>query len=665
MVRKSGKVRPRKENGSIMHQMISRSCLVTLSAAGLLLGAATSPAEPAAWWNFDEQEGHIVRDVTGNGHDGVIHGDVVRAAGVSGGALQFPGDTSAYVSVENKEGLDFTTAMTIEAWVKRTDTGSRWDGILSNAWGSSGYQIFYGANTQAFTLYLHTDERSYAPVTGVHIPISEWMHLAVVYDAGEGFVRLYQNGRQTAQSAWTGTITNYPEEFYIGRAIGRHFDGFRGLLDEVKLYGRALSPEEIAAGYEVVAAGLPAPSDPLEPVFRNAEAKRDGDVIRVTFERLPDSSFAPEDRLTIYRSSYPRNDHVPGALAEGEVVFQGTLESEDGIHFEYVDDTGIEPGVTYYYWPTPDGENFRIFRAHVRVRHPEIWWTPERIDQEIDAVAERFADKLEVRQVGETVEGRPLRALYAGNPDRRIVLIGAVHVSESGPELIIPALAGVLEERPELLEEVGIAALPCVTLDEREWKLAEGYPRYLRTNANGVDLNRNFDARWRHAIPAPGPQTYQGEEPGSEPETQAIMALLRESNPLTVLDFHSVGSLANAFFLYSGFAEVDSNTGYLEQSREVAEVYTEAMYGEGWEEYLIFRGSPNFGTVGSWVYEEFGVPSFSLELDNHPEPVKYVHADALPLEMLEEYQVRHRDGIIALMEAFANGVIPEHYEDRE
>lgn len=623
------------------------------------------PAGPAAWWSFDEQDGTAVRDMTGNGHDGVIVGDVKRVPGVRGNALEFPGDTAHYVSVENKAALDFTNQMTAEAWVKRTDTGSRWDGILSNAWGSSGYQLFYGAASQTFYAYLHTDEKPYGPISGEHIPIGEWMHLAMVYDGEAGHVRLYQNGSQTAQTPWTGNFANYPEDFFIGRAIGRHFDGFRGVLDEVKLYGRALPAEEIAASYEEIAAELPAPSEPLQPVFRNAQAKRDGEVIRLTFERIPGSGFEPGDELLVYRTEHPRNDQLPGALTDGKVVFRGALESEDGIHFEFVDDTGIEPGVSYYYWPTPDGENFRVFRAHVRVRHPEIWWTPERIDDEIDELAERFAEHVDVRQVGETVEGRPLRALFAGNPDRRIVLIGAVHVSESGPELIIPALAGVLEERPELLEEVGIAALPCVTLDEREWKLAEGYPRYLRTNANGVDLNRSFDARWRRAIPARGPETYQGQEPGVEPETRAIMALLHESNPLAVLSFHSVGSLANAFFLYSGFAGADENASYIEQSRDVANVYTEAMYGEGWEEYLIFRPSANFGTVGAWVYETFGVPSFDLELDNHPEPVKYVHADAVPLEMLEEYQTRHRDGIIALMEAFAKGGIPEHHEDRE
>ncbi len=614
-------------------------------------------AEPVAWWSFDQDEGSQVRDLTGNGHDGTIHGPVERVPGLSGRALSFPGDPGAHVSVRHGGSLDFDTAMTLEAWVKRTDTGTRWDGIISNGAGNRGYQLFHSEIFQTLMLYINTDEQGYASVGGEHIPIGEWMHVAAVFDSEAEVARLYQNGRLTGERAFRGRIANHPEEFQLG-ASRYPFDGYRGLLDEVKLYGRALSAEEIADSYAEFAGALPEPSPAPEPVFGDLVAELDGEDVRFRFSLLEPDEPGAERQVSIYRNSHPRNDRNPGA-GSADRVFRGTIESTDGETFEYLDESGVEHGTTYYYWVTPDGRNFRVFPAKMRVRHPEIWWNTERIDAELEAVAERFPGKVELRQVGETVEGRPLRALFAGNPERRVVLIGAVHVSESGPELIVPAVERVLEENPGLLEHTGIAALPCVTLDERERKLRTGYAMYLRKNANGVDLNRSFDAWWRHAVTDPEVQTYQGEEPGAEPETQAVMALLEQSNPAAVFSFHSVASIANAFYLYTGFADQEGDEEYVEHSREVARIYTEGMYGDKWEEYMIFRPSQNFGTVGAYVYKEYGVPSFDLELDNYEVPHRYVRGDAVSPELMEEFRHRHHQGLEALLRAFAEGELGE------
>lgn len=66
-----------------------------------------------------------------------------------------------------------------------------------------------------------------------------------------------------------------------------------------------------------------------------------------------------------------------------------------------------------------------------------------------------------------------------------------MHVSESDRELMLPIIEQMIQEQP-VAAKVGIVAVPCMTLDERQ-RLLSTNPFYFRGNANGVDLNRNFD----------------------------------------------------------------------------------------------------------------------------------------------------------------------------
>lgn len=163
--------------------------------------------------------------------------------------------------------------------------------------------------------------------------------------------------------------------------------------------------------------------------------------------------------------------------------------------------------------------------AAVKVRDPRVWWSWDETQRRLEALATEFPAAVESREVGQTVHGRRLRALPAGRRDRMLVLIGSLHASESGPELIVPAFETVVQAHGELLKKAGLAILPRVNSDERE-RLVRGYPPYVRTNSNGVDLNRNFAAGWETIdysygliTSDPDRMTYRGPWPASEPET--------------------------------------------------------------------------------------------------------------------------------------------------
>jgi murein peptide amidase A len=129
---------------------------------------------------------------------------------------------------------------------------------------------------------------------------------------------------------------------------------------------------------------------------------------------------------------------------------------------------------------------------------------------------------VEVRTIGHSVKGRPIRAWRLGEPGkRRIVLVSTMHGDEPHTRRILETLR---DGRP--VRGVDLWVLPTYNPD--------GLARGTRRNARGVDLNRNFPHLWKDLD-----GTYEsGRRPASEPETRAVMAFLEEVDPRRVVSFH-------------------------------------------------------------------------------------------------------------------------------
>jgi hypothetical protein len=130
---------------------------------------------------------------------------------------------------------------------------------------------------------------------------------------------------------------------------------------------------------------------------------------------------------------------------------------------------------------------------------------------------------LEVRVIGHSVQGRPIRAWRLGNPASPVkaVFIAAMHGNEAQPSRILKNLRD-----GRAISGADIWVVPTMNPD--------GVHRHSRRNAHGVDLNRNFPVRWI----AQGGSYYSGPRPASEPETRAMMAFLAEIRPRYVVSFH-------------------------------------------------------------------------------------------------------------------------------
>ncbi len=129
---------------------------------------------------------------------------------------------------------------------------------------------------------------------------------------------------------------------------------------------------------------------------------------------------------------------------------------------------------------------------------------------------------VEVRTIGHSVKGRPIRAWRLGEPGRRrIVLVSTMHGNEPHTRQILETLRD-----GRALRGVDLWVIPTYNPD--------GLVRGTRRNARGVDLNRNFPHKW-----ADLDGSYEsGPRPASEPETRAVMRFLQEIDPLRVISFH-------------------------------------------------------------------------------------------------------------------------------
>jgi hypothetical protein len=202
---------------------------------------SSTPTGLAAAYSFNEASGNA-NDSSGNNNTGTVSGATRTAAGKYSGALSFDG-VNDRVNINDSNSLDLTTSMTLEAWVRPTSAAG-WDSvIMKERPGNLTYALYGNSDTfggpwgevarsagQAFT---------FSPAT---LAINTWTHLAVTYDGAT--LRLYVNGAQASSLTITGGITTSTGALRIGgNAIWGEY--FAGLIDEVRIYNRALSPGEI------------------------------------------------------------------------------------------------------------------------------------------------------------------------------------------------------------------------------------------------------------------------------------------------------------------------------------------------------------------------------------------------------------------------------------
>ncbi|MDI1483475.1 LamG domain-containing protein [Polyangium sp. y55x31] len=234
---------PRTNTGAL--QIAAADCN---AAPAPLPAPFLGPAPPglAAWYRFEEADGPVL-DSSGHGHHGAAtsSGLVRGAPGRVGRGLSFSG---GHVRVPASPGLDFTTAATIELWVRiapelndplvegstvSRGTGESDDNVLMHAGCGDMQLIFSRASTG--TTNVTSDCGS--------IPVCQWTHIAYVNDGRT--LTLYINGAltKTDQGGFLGPLRS---DLFIGRREQGIFP-FAGAMDEILWWREARTQAQICA----------------------------------------------------------------------------------------------------------------------------------------------------------------------------------------------------------------------------------------------------------------------------------------------------------------------------------------------------------------------------------------------------------------------------------
>jgi hypothetical protein len=213
--------------------------------------SATTPSVPGmlAGYAFAEGLGTTTADASGSGITGTLVGPA-WVAGKNGTGLSFNG-SSAYVDLGTAAALGFTGSMTLSAWVYETANVGDDGQIVAKSDGGSGWQLKStpDTGTRTFGIAITNTSGGYVGRYSSTVrALNTWYHVAGVYDAAAQTLNIYVNGVLN-NGVLFGTVPTTQRASTVAANIGRRTGGFniQGIVDDVRVYGRALSAAEIQA----------------------------------------------------------------------------------------------------------------------------------------------------------------------------------------------------------------------------------------------------------------------------------------------------------------------------------------------------------------------------------------------------------------------------------
>lgn len=207
-------------------------------------------------WTFDEGSGTTAYDRSGNGNDGTLTNGPTWTTGQLGGALSFDG-VNDYVSIGNPGFFNISGDLTLIAFANpdNLDAGRRGSlinhrhGIVMTIEGNSNNFGYEGNNGTSWG-------NNFYSVGGV-VALNTWQMLAVRF-VENGTVQLYHQGTSIGSKAVVGGHGQFQNCFVVGADLCGGWGAppyFSGLIDDVRIYNRALSASEIAELYRMDATG--------------------------------------------------------------------------------------------------------------------------------------------------------------------------------------------------------------------------------------------------------------------------------------------------------------------------------------------------------------------------------------------------------------------------
>ncbi|MHC4518403.1 MAG: LamG domain-containing protein, partial [Planctomycetota bacterium] len=400
-------------------------------AVALVSGQVCSGVDPdlAGWWKLDGN----AQDSSGNGHDGVIYSDPQWVAGYHSGALSFDGvdDRVEMPSTSSAQGFPATDGeVTWTLWMKTPATGALQTAIALGPAGAAHIQGNRSINVETSGLIM-VRAHSVGALTSLDstatVDDDEWHHvvaaIAFETDGANDTMRVYIDGDLSKGYETTTVNINLhsgPANDFVLTLGARGSTPFAGLLDDVRVYSRALTVDEVLkvmqGGFETSAD--PTPADGATDILRDTPlgwspgqfaqshdvyfgtafddvntADRANPLAVLVSEGQTDTGYLPSDVLEFGQTYYWRVDEVNGA--PDNTIFKGQIWSFTVEPFAYrvqsvtatsngISDAGTGPENTV------NGSGLNASDEH-SVDAPDMWLAvpgadPLQIQYEFDGV---------------------------------------------------------------------------------------------------------------------------------------------------------------------------------------------------------------------------------------------------------------------------------------
>ena len=220
---------------------ISLICIIILAnifGSIVQFGHAVDP-DLILYLPMNEGVGTLTDDESGNGYVGVIDG-ATWIAGVAGSALEFDGiDDLLYVN--KTDILNSVNSVTIACWVK-VQAPSQTKPIVM----TDGFSLFQDGDNTGIAISVPSTNNARGPIM-----LDEWVQITGTFDGVD--IKFYVGGVLIATTNWPGTMTAGTRIVVIGFFLN---EWWKGAIDEVCIWNRALTIEEVESHYDKTHCGI-------------------------------------------------------------------------------------------------------------------------------------------------------------------------------------------------------------------------------------------------------------------------------------------------------------------------------------------------------------------------------------------------------------------------
>lgn len=302
----------------------------------------------------------------------------------------------------------------------------------------------------------------------------------------------------------------------------------------------------------------------------------------------------------------------------------------------------------------------------------------EEMENDIEAIKRLYPSEfIQIESLGKTLDQRDLYHIMIGseNASRHVMVVGAIHAREYiTSQLVMKQVLRFCEgydseggmykgkRYDDLIDGVALHIVPMINPDgvtisqlglnglrhrvtrQRIYQIYQydqavelsSYLQQWKANANGIDLNRNFDAMWDiyEGTPCPSSDHYKGKTPTCEPESQALKELTERYHFVRTISYHTQGECIYWYFGQEGDLKEES----YKFAKQMASITG-------------YRLDSNYAALDpagykDWALRELAIPSLTIEVGKGSNPIGY--------EQLEKIFRQNQNVILEMLYALQN-----------